>query len=567
MAVIAPALRINNAEPFHNAASYRALREQIHRQAIPQSFLPMMKLRTAALQGVRPGRLGSGIGQKLIANILFNLAGQLYVLVLGIAVVPYIVHRLGSGPYGLTVLVAALGGFAGLLNLGMGTALSKYVAELYWRQDLDRIRRLFHTALAVSLLAGAVSWSLLIGFKPWVASALFHGDGSAERYGEFALYVTAFGVLLSMLTESLSALPMALQRFDICNGMNILLSTLRNLGAVLMLALGLSIRGVLLAYLFASIVGVLGYAYWARRLIPNLSFVPKFAWADFKQLSVFSGSVLLAGLSAVVVHRLDRVVLAYFLPISVVAFYAIPYSLAERTSMGVASVTSVIFSLASELSAMREQARLCELYLRATKMVLLVGLPVTILLVAIPGQILRYYVGAEYANQGAFALQLLAGGFLLNILARVPFAIAQGIGRPWISAKYSVWNAAVNLVCFFIFIPRLGVLGGALGFLISEILVMPLFIAEVNRLVGVSWWVVITRAYLRPFICGFIGLVLLWVLRSYADSLWVLVLYSLLALSTYGLLAFLVALDDRESLGIRTYLSSLWRPAERIANV
>jgi O-antigen/teichoic acid export membrane protein len=264
--------------------------------------------------------------------------------------------------------------------------------------------------------------------------------------------------------------------------------------------------------------------------------------------------VLVAAVSALVVHRLDRVLVAYFLPIAAVAFYTIPYSLAEKTSMGVGNITSVIFPSASELSARQDAAQLRQLYLRATKMVVLAGLPVNIILLAVPAHILRFWVGREFAARGALTLQLLAGGFFFNILAHVPFVVAQGVGRPWISAKYSLLNGLVNLGLFLVLIPRFGILGAGAGFFLSEVLVMPLFIWEVNRVVGVSWWQVVSCAYCRAWLCGLGGVVLLWVLRPYANSLVMLLGCCGVALLAYAALALAGAIDSRERAGIYQHL-------------
>jgi O-antigen/teichoic acid export membrane protein len=308
----------------------------------------------------------------------------------------------------------------------------------------------------------------------------------------------------------------------------------------------------LVVYLFAGLALLVIYVRYARRLIPGLRLRPRLRRPDLRQLLSFSASVIVASVSGLAVHRLDRVLVAYFLPIAAVAYYVIPYSLAERTSMGVGNITSVIFPSASELSAMQALCKVRELYLRATKMVVLVGLPVTVVLVAVPGQILRHWVGADFALRGALTLRLLAAGFFLNILAHVPFVVAQGIGRPWISAKYSLLNGAANLGFFLVLIPRYGIVGAGAGFFASELLVMPVFIWEVSRLLQASWWQLFSQAYLRPFACGAVALAALWFCRPYVDSLLTLVLACGTALAFYGLAGFATALDHRERTDLYT---------------
>jgi O-antigen/teichoic acid export membrane protein len=523
--------------------------------------------RDPASDAEKSGYAGSGVARKLIANTLFNFIGQAYVLVLSLGVVPYVVHRLGPGLYGVVALVQALAGFAGLLNLGMGRALTKWISELYWQGKLEQICSLFRTAATTCLLGGLVGLAILALPRTALASALFHGDADAEAVARFALWVAGLGLLLSLLTEPLSAIPIALQRFDIYNRMNIATATLRNLGAVLVLGLGYHVRAVLLVNLLSGLMALIGYAWFSRRLIPELRPIPGLSWADLKQLLGFSGFVLLAGVSGLVVHRLDRAVLAYFLPIAALAFYVVPYSLAEKTSLGVTNITSVIFPSASELWTRQDLGKLRELYLRAKKMVLLAGLPVTVILLAVPNEILRYWVGPEFALRGATTLRLLAAGYFVNILGHVPFVVAQGIGRPWISAKYSLLNGAANLLLFLLLIPRYGIAGAAMAFFLSQALVIPPFIWELNRVLGVSWRCVALRAYFRPLVCGAGALALLWMCRSYAGSLTKLVFLCGIALCAYALAAFAGAIDKRERAGMLDHFALLLRSQRRAEDV
>lgn len=486
------------------------------------------------------------VSRKLIANTLFNIFGQAYTTLLGILVIPYVVHRLGTGLYGLIAIVAALGSAAGLLNFGFGRAVSKYISELYWAGDFQAINSLLRSALTLSFLAGCAACALLLSFQKPLVSGLIHGDKSAASYAGFAVLATAAGVLISLPLDSISAVPIAVQRFDITNKINILLSTVKNSGAVAVLAAGLFVKAVLVIYISASVLAFLAYFYYACKLLPGLRLRPRLSSQDIKRLAKFSVPVLVASASALVVHRLDRVLMAYFLPVAVVAFYVIPYSLAEKTWMGVGNITSVIFPSASELSSQQDCGKVQELYVRASKMALLVAMPATLLLLGAPAQILYYWVGPEYALRGALALQFLAGGFFFNIAVHVPYVVAQGVDRPWISARYSLLNGTANLVLFLILIPRFGILGAAAGFFASELAIAPLFVWEVNRAVGVPFQRLAREAYLGPLCCGIAWCLLLRALAPRAGSLADVILYGTLAVCGYGVLAFASAIERRE---------------------
>jgi len=501
------------------------------------------------------------LGQKLVKNTVYNFLGQFYGLVLGFVVVPYLVHRLGVEAYGVFALAAALGGFAGLLNLGVGKALSKRVAEFYWKGDLGPIYKLFQTALMVCLAAGMAGGVLLIGFQDWISSELFHASGDHRQVVRFALYATGLSVLVSLLFDLLSGLTTALQRFDVYNRMNVVVATVTYLGSVLAVAAGFSLKGVLVVIVVANLAGVAGHVRFLRKTLPVLPFWPKFHWPAFRQLASFSLFVLVAGSCAFLVHRLDRMLVAYYLPLAAVTLYTIPYSLAEKTTLAVGNLTSAIFPSASELSAMPGTGRLKELYLRASKMVLLAALPGMLVLLFLAGPLLRFWMGQEFAKQGTVALQLLTLGFLLNILGHVPFTIAQGAGWPSLSAKFSILNAAVALLFFSLLIPRYGIDGAAAAFLISEILVMPLFVHSVNRRLGVGWKSLLLRAYLPAGVSGIVASVVLVFLGSRVSSLPGLIAAVCLALILYATAVLVCGLDSQERAQIQFRLSLIWKPA------
>jgi O-antigen/teichoic acid export membrane protein len=79
----------------------------------------------------------SAIARHMARSMASNLAGQVLVLAAWFALTPFIVHELGASEYGLWVLVASFVAYGDLLDLGVGTAVTKYVAEHRTRGESD----------------------------------------------------------------------------------------------------------------------------------------------------------------------------------------------------------------------------------------------------------------------------------------------------------------------------------------------------------------------------------------------------------------------------------------------
>lgn len=512
---------------------------------------------------IKPIPQQSKIGQKLIRNVLANFVGQFSTLVIAFAAAPYVVHRVGADRYGLLVMVAALGGLGGF-NLGMGTALAKFISEPPSSQDQDQAVPLVRTAVTSCGAIAILCCVVIVTQKKAIAGLLFHGSSVSAPIVDLGLYIIAACILMALVSDTLSGILIGLQRFDLYNRIRIATSIVRNLGAVLVLALGFYIKALLGVYLLAVLIGLIAYVRYSYKLMPGFRLRPSFVWLHFKRLAGFAIPILVAGLGVLMVVRFDRVLVAYYLPLSAVTFYAIPYMLAEKSGVAVSNITSAVFPISSELSPTRDDGKLRELYFRSTKMVVLLAIPVAMILLVFSAPILRWWMGQEYALRGALTLNLLALGYLVNICGYVPSVVAQGLGSPWISAKYALLNGIANIILFILLIPRFGINGAAGGFLISELAVTPFLIRKVNMVLGVGWLSLTLRSFLRPAICGLVSLAVLLELRSYVHSLITLTLFSIIGLISYGLMLTVVGIDKQERDGIISHLMQFARLRARL---
>jgi O-antigen/teichoic acid export membrane protein len=480
-----------------------------------------------------------------------NFATQVILLVLNFATAPYIVHHLGPELFGVVALVQTIAGFSGVFNLGIGSALTKYVSQLYWKGDIAQINDLFQTAWATCIIAGFAGMALLVGPVETIGKMFFRG--SPEVSGEvivFAIYVAALGLFFSILRDTIAAIPLAIQQFRIRNAIQFLIGVISSVGSVILLALGYSVRSVLLVNLLSNLVGVVAFVIASKSLIAGLKIWPRINGGALKKLLQFSLPILLSTISAIIVGRLDRFILAYYLPLAAITFYTLPYSLSEKLSLGVANVTSVVFPFTSELHAMDAHGKVRELYLRSTKILSLMTLPITVVLFTLSAEILRFWLGDEYATQGSVSLELLSMAAFLNAIGAVPTVTALGVGRVWLCSAFAFAASVVDLLFSFLLIPNYGINGAALALLISIAVVQPFFVYSVNRTLGLTSVRFIVEALLRPLACAAVQFAVLLELRSSVNGLISLLTVSFLSLGLFGLIALFVAMTHEERLAL-----------------
>src|SRR5262249_21353621 len=143
----------------------------------------------------------------------------------------------------------------------------------------------------------------------------------------------------------------------------------------------------------------------SRRLLPEVSFRPGFDPATFRMLARFSMLKFANNVSTNTVMQIDKVLVGAFLSLSAVGYYFVPLQLAQRLTTVVGAVAVAFLPAASALYGRADRERLVELYLRATKVVALLGLPLASLLVVFAHPILQYWIDPHFADKGALTLQ------------------------------------------------------------------------------------------------------------------------------------------------------------------
>jgi O-antigen/teichoic acid export membrane protein len=83
---------------------------------------------------------------RILRNTLSNSVGRLVTMATSFLLTPFILHSVGETSFGIWVLANVLVSYGALLDLGMGSAIVKYVADARARGDAEEAHELLATA-------------------------------------------------------------------------------------------------------------------------------------------------------------------------------------------------------------------------------------------------------------------------------------------------------------------------------------------------------------------------------------------------------------------------------------
>jgi len=457
---------------------------------------------------------GSLIRRRVAYSTISNYVGKLITLGAGFLLTPFMLHRLGAAEYGLWILVSSLVGYGALLDLGLATAVTKYVAEYRAKDQIAEARSLVATVLHLYLALGLAAIVLAALLAP-IFPELFHISPEQRERAMRLVLLSGVSLGLSIPCAITSAILWGLQRFDLANGLGIV-GTLVSTGVtVVILVRGGDVLDLVTAGIVITVLMQFPAIWIIRRVAPELHFGLRGASRQrLRTVFSFTASLFLMNVAGRLQSKTDEIVIGVFLPILAITPYAIARRLSDMGRILTEQFMKVLLPLASELHAENDQARLRALYVVSTRLTLASFLPIGAALVVLAPALLSLWVGPEYGRYAPLVLILTVAGLIDTSLWPAGFVL-QGMARHQRLAVISLGAGVANLVLSVLLVRPLGITGVALGTLIPTVLEAVLFVLPYTlRVIGISVREAITDIWLPSFLPAIPTVLILLLLRE-----------------------------------------------------
>ena len=406
-------------------------------------------------------------------------------MAVGFFLSPFIVHRLGNVEYGIWVLAISSVNYLGMLDLGMRSAVLRFVSKGHTVGDHAGAGEALSAALWVRLQIG-LAVLLLSALLAAVFPLLFKVPAALTHDARLAVMLigttTAVGMSLGVFGGVLSAL----NRYDLQSAASLLQLLIRVTGVVWVLRTGHGIVAIAVCELTASLAGntlVLGLA---RRIYPQLKLhLSRPKPGVLRGLWVYSFYAFLTTIAVQLVYQTDNLIVGSFISAAAVTFYAIGNSLCRYSDQFVSSMAMTFVPAASNYEAGGQLDSLRTLYVNGTRVTLGLALPVLMTLLARGHTFIGLWMGPNYAHQAGTVLVILAVPLVFAYANRTASAIAFGIEKHKKSALWALGEGVANLTLSLVLVHFYGIYGVAWGTLIPSLFVQTvLWPSYIKELVG-----------------------------------------------------------------------------------
>lgn len=458
------------------------------------------------------------IRRRLLTGTCSYLAAKATAVATWFVLTPFLLATLGTSGYAIWVLLTSLFWYGYLLDLGIGGAVVKYVAEHVARGERDAAREV--VASSAWLFAGLAVVSLLLGvlLAPLLVAVL-GVPLDARREVSWLIVMTSMNVATTIAMTPSFAVLQGLQRYDLHNGAHIFATLVEAALVVAALLAGWGLPGMVAAFIPANLATWWVAAWLVRRTAPDLRIRWRAATFDAaKTLARFSGSLFVIDVSGRLQTKSDEFIIALFRPLAALTPYALARKLAELIEAVVTQCVKAAMPLASELHAGADAAKLQRLYITVSRVSLGITLPICIVLALLGGDILTLWVGAEYAPHGPL-LAVLAAAYSFRSIQRPAIEIMQGMARHHLIAAVALVAGVANIAVAILLLPSVGLTGVALAVLTtSGAATIGVIVPFANRMLDVSPRQAMREIWIPAALPAVGAAALLWLLVGRVDA-------------------------------------------------
>jgi O-antigen/teichoic acid export membrane protein len=436
-------------------------------------------------------------GRLLTRNTLLNFIGQAGPLLVGIAAIPFIIRGLGVERFGLLSIAWLAPEYFTFIDLGLGRATTKYVAEALGKGDKEHMSRLAWTAITAQFGLGLLGTLALITLTPFLTEHILNIPPALEAEGKAIFQLLALSIPLVLVSGSVTGVLAAAQRFDLVNAVS---ASFNTANPVLMLIGVLwfdwHLTQIVTMLVVSRFLTLFAYYWLCIRVFPSFK-GPCFHPAELRTLLAFGGWVTVSSIAVPILLYLDRFVIGASLTMAAVAYYSMPYEMVTRLWIIPASLGATLFPAFSMLTGREQPKRLAALLTRSMKWMLLLLGPAVVAITAFAGDILEIWLGSDFARESTLALQILAVGILINSMVHVQYAVVQALGRPDITAKFHLLQLPLHGVLVWWLVSLWGITGAALAQSIRLSLEALLLLVAACRLLSLPFHLLISTKILQ----------------------------------------------------------------------
>jgi len=397
-------------------------------------------------------------------NIFANLAGNFWSTCMSLVFIPLYIQFMGIEAYGLIGIFIIMQSLSPILDMGIGATLNREMARFSVLPDKSQnARNMLRTLEIIYFGLGFMIMVIVFLAAPYISHKWINYGRISPIDIQSALVIMGVVVALQALSGFYSGGLLGLQKQVLVNVINMIISTLRGLGAIIVLWL---VSPTIQAFfIWQALVGILQtslLAYFLWEKMPQGSSRAVFKMSLLKEVWYFAAGISGITVMGMILTQIDKIILSRLLPLEIFGYYVLAGTVAMGLYRLIGPVSFAIYPKLAQLAALDDQKKLASLYHTASQLMSVVILPCAVIIAFFPKEILFLWKQSPATIGNAhFLLSILVLGTALNGLMNIPYGLQLAYGWTKLVFYLNLIATVVLIPSIFYLVPIYGVTAAA----------------------------------------------------------------------------------------------------------
>jgi O-antigen/teichoic acid export membrane protein len=404
----------------------------------------------------------------ILKNTAANYIQQFVAVAVFMFLTPYAAKQLGTEQFGLWSLMWSMVGLLALVDMGVSSAVVKFISDARGRQSEDRIQQLYSTFFWVQ--AGLAGLVMLLGFAiaPFLGR-IFEIPNTLLRMAAVVFIFLSFrvatgmpfGLFAGLLTSHRKQAFVSLSK---AGGVIVY-----GLFAFLVLRFKPTAASLAVCNVAVHILSNLVIVVVAVRQVSGFTIRPSlFSRSLVREISSFSGAAFLVQISSLLYTRVDLFVIQRVMSLANVARYSVAMQTIERGSSFCHQMTRALTPLIAEMKGAKDDQAVRLILRKGTKLNAALATPLLGGLIWLAPDLIRSWMGVEFSSS-ILPMQMLAGVAWMTAFTGISFTAFTMTGHEKTAARLTIAGQLLNLVLTLLLVRPYGLNGVAFASLVSGV--------------------------------------------------------------------------------------------------
>lgn len=376
--------------------------------------------------------------------------------------------------YGLIGFYAVLQAGLTLVDAGMTPTMSREMSRFTGGEHSAQSIRDLLRSLEICGFSLALLYSLFIWTgSEWFATHWLKVETLPLETVGHAISIMGMVTALRLLEGFYRGAIIGLQKQVLFNLVNTFIVTIRNFGAVLILAfVSPTIQAYFIWQGFSSLLAVLAFSIFVYRSLPSAKRTGRFSSAELVKVWRFAAGILATSVLVLLLTQVDKLILSRLLSLEAFGQYNLAATVANSLLILVGPITQAHYPKLTEMLSIGEHNESKKVFHCGAQLVsAIVGAAASIIFFFGDDLIVLWTANKELGANIGNILKVLTLGTLLNSFMSMPYMLQLAFG-------WSSFAAKTNLIAVIFLVPAI-------------VIITPIY-----GVIGAAWiWVVLNAGY------------------------------------------------------------------------